>query len=137
MNDLSKKEETKIEATGAVRKEASMANELLQKKLESFLLLYYQAYLKGETAIEPEIRTAFFNLIQQDQDLAFKVRMLQLDYLKLEHIELEGEWNDAKEELFPKIDAIDKPIAADRKNTIDGYKETVLDLLGLSGELGS
>ncbi|MFK7811787.1 MAG: hypothetical protein AB8B59_04785 [Maribacter sp.] len=129
MNDLSKKEETKIEATGAVRKEASSSNELLQNKLESFLLLYYQAYLKGETVVEPEIRAAFLSLIQQDQDLAFKVRMLQLDYLKLEHIELEGEWNDSKEDLFPKIDAIDKPIAAHRKNTIEEYKETILDLI--------
>lgn len=129
MNDLSKKEETKIEATGAVRKEASSSNELLQKKLESFLLLYYQAYLKGETGVEPEIRTAFLSLIQQDQDLAFKVRMLQLDYLKLEHIELEGEWDEAKEELFPEIAIIENPIAADRKNTIVAYKETILDLI--------
>jgi hypothetical protein len=129
MNDLSKKEKTKIEATGAVRKVASSSNELLQKKLESFLLLYYQAYLKGETAIEPEIRTAFFNLIQEDQDLAFKVRMLQLDYLKLEHIELEGEWKEVKEELFPEIAIIKNPIAADRKNTLTEYKETILDLI--------
>lgn len=136
MNDLSKKEETKIEETGAVRKEASLANELLQKKLESFLLLYYQAYLKGETLIEPKIRTAFLNLIRQDQDLAFKVRMLQLDYLKLKHIQLEGEWNEAKEELFPKMDAIDKPIDVHRKNIIAKYKEAILELL-VSGELRS
>lgn len=137
MNDLSNKEETKIEKTGTVRKEASPSNELLQKKLESFLLLYYQAYLKGETSIEPEISAAFLKLIQHDQDLAFKVRLLQLDYLKLEHIELEGKWNEAKEELFPKIDAIDKSIAKDRKNSLVAYKETILDLLVLSGELRS
>ena len=129
MNDLSKKEEIKIEASGAVRKEASSSNELLQKKLESFLLLYYQAYLKGETVVEPEIRTAFLSLIQQDQDLAFKVRMLQLDYLKLEHIELEGEWNDSKEELFPEIAIVEKPISAERKKTLAEYKESILDLI--------
>ena len=129
MNDLSKKEETKIEETKASRKEASASNELLQKKLESYLLLYYQAYLKGETVVEPEIGTAFLSLVKQDQDLAFKVRMLQLDYLKLEHIELEGEWNEAKEELFPEIAIIEIPIAADRKNTIVAYKETILDLI--------
>jgi hypothetical protein len=129
MNDLSKKEETKIEASDAVRKEASASNELLQKKLESFLLLYYQAYLKGETVVEPKIRSAFLSLVKQDQDLAFKVRMLQLDYLKLEHIELEGEWNEANEELFPEIAIIENPIAAHRKNTIAEYKKAILDLI--------
>lgn len=129
MNDLSKKEETKIEETGASRKEASSSSELLQQKLENFLLLYYQAYLKGETVIEPGIRTAFFNLIQQDQDFTFKVRMLQLDYLKLENIELEGEWDEATEELFPKIDALKKPIDAHRTKTLMDYRETILQLL--------
>jgi hypothetical protein len=55
--------------------------------------------------------------------------MLQLDYQKLEHHELEGEWNEAKEELFPEIAIIEKPIAAHRKNTLTEYKETILDLI--------
>jgi len=103
MNDLSKKEETHIE-----EKASSTTNTLLQKKLESFLLLSYQAYLKGETTIAPEIRTAFVNLVKQDEELALKVRMLQLDLLKLENVELEGPWDEATEALFPKVETPDK-----------------------------
>ena len=137
MNDLSKKEETQIEETSTSKKEASIASELLQKKLENFLLLYYQAYLKGETTIEPEIRAAFLSIVQQDQDFAFKVRMLQLDYLKLENLELEGEWNEVTEELFPEVATVEQSVDADRKKTLTDYKETILDLLKSSGELRS
>lgn len=129
MNDLSKKEETKIEETRASKKEVMASSELLQKKLENFLLLYYQAYLKGETAIEHEIRAAFLGIVKQDEDFAFKVRMMQLDYLKLENSELEGEWNEATEELFPKIAVVEKPVDAPRKKILTNYKETILDLL--------
>lgn len=137
MNDLSKKEETKIEESSASRKEASSSSELLQKKLENFLLLYFQAYLKGETAIEPVIRVAFLSIVKQDEDFAFKVRMMQLDYLKLENSELEGEWNEDKEDLFPKVAVVERYLDAHRKKTITVYKETILDLLKSSGELSS
>lgn len=131
MNDLSKKEETRIEERKASGKEvvASGELELLQKKLQNYLLLYYQAYLKGETVIESEIRLAFLSLVKQDEDLAFKVRMMQLDYLKLEDIELEGEWNETTEELFPKVTVIEKPIDVHRSKTLTDYKETILELL--------
>lgn len=129
MNDLSKKDETKIKAATASKKEASSTNALLQRKLESFLLLYYQAYLKGETVIEPKIRSAFLSVVQQDQDFAFKVRMLQTDYLKVENLELEGIWDETSEELFPKIALVEQPVTAHRKKVISDYKETILDLV--------
>ncbi len=129
MNDLSKKEETQIEEINASRKEPSSSSELLQKKLENFLLLYYQGYLKGETVIEPEIRAAFLSLVKQDEDFAFKVRMMQLDYLKLENSELEGKWNEATEELFPKVAILEKPVDEHRKKSLTDYKETILGLV--------
>ena len=129
MNDLSKKEETQIEETKASGKEVVASSELLQKKLQNFLLLYYQAYLKGETAVEPEIRSTFLNLVKQDQDFAFKVRMMQLDYLKLENSQLEGKWNEATEELFPKVEVTEQPITEERKNTLSDYRETILELV--------
>lgn len=135
MNDLSKKEETRIEERKASGKEVVASSELLQKKLQNYLLLYYQAYLKGETVIESEIRSAFLSLVKQDEDLAFKVRMMQLDYLKLEDSELEGEWNEDKEELFP--DVVEQPIDAQRKNTLTEYKETILNLLKSTSEFRS
>lgn len=115
MNDLSKKKERRIEETKASKKEGSGSNGLLQKKLENFLLLFYQGYLKGETTVDSEIRSAFLSLVKQDEELAFKARMMQLDYLKLENLELEGRWNEATEELFPDIDFLEKPIDESRK----------------------
>lgn len=127
MNDLSKKEATPIE-----EKATPSANALLQKKLESYLLLSYQAYLKGETAIAPEIRTAFLSLVKQDKELALKVRMLQLDFLHLENLALEGPWNEATEVLFPKVEALDKPLDEGRQNTLNEYRDTILELLNSS-----
>ena len=129
MNDLSKKEETKIEKTGVSKKKASGSNELLHKKLENFLLLYYQAYLKGETAIESEIRAAFLSLVKKDEDFALKVRMLQLDYLYLENVDMEGAWDEATEELFPEVEVVDKPLDEARENTLIVYKKKVFELL--------
>ncbi len=137
MNDLSKKEEIKIEETKASGKEVTATSELLQKKLENFLLLLYQGYLKGEIPIEPEIRVAFLNLVKQDPDFAFKVRMLQLDYLQLENSELEGMWNEATEELFPKVTIAEQPVDEQRKKTLTEYKGTIHELLNSSGELRS
>ena len=135
MNDLSKKEEMQIEETSASRKEASASSELLQKKLVNFLLLYYQGYLKGEIAIEPEIRAALLSLIKQDQDFAFKVRMMQLDYLKLENRKLEGEWNEDEEELFPEVEVVEQTINEERKSILTNYRETIIELLKSTSEL--
>ncbi|MFS4492670.1 hypothetical protein [Maribacter sp. 2308TA10-17] len=137
MNDISKKEEMQIEEMKASRKEASSASELMQKKLQNFLLLYYQGYLKGEIAIEPKIRAVFLQLVKQDEDFVFKVRMMQLDYLNLKNRDLEGEWNEDNEELFPKIAILEKPVDVHRKKTLADYKETILDLIKSSSELRS
>ena len=129
MNDLSDKEETQIEVKDS-KKETSASSELLQKKLESYLLLYYQAYLKRETSIEPAIRLAFLNSVKQDEALAFKVRMLQLDYLNLENVELEGTWDEKEETLFPLQEAETlKQISDERKKTLVSYQETIAQLL--------
>lgn len=125
MNDLSKKEEIHIEE----KAKASPSNSLLQKKLESYLLLLYQGYLKGETDIEPEIRGAFLSSVKQDEDLALKVRMLQLDLLNLKDIALEGEWNEGNEELFPKVTIVETRVVASRKKQLVNYKETILEIV--------
>ncbi|MEP3210746.1 MAG: hypothetical protein ABJN95_16205 [Maribacter sp.] len=127
MNDLSKKE-----ATPKEDKATTKENSLLQKKLESYLLLSYQAYLKGETVLAPEIRTAFLSRVKQNEELAFKVRMLQLDYLHLENLVLEGPWDELTELLFPKIEALDKPLEEGRQHTLDEYSDTILALLNSS-----
>lgn len=125
MNDLSKKEERHIE-----EKVTSVANVLLQKKLETYLLLLYQGYLKAETALAPEIRAAFLNLVKQDEALALKVRMLQLDYLHLEDVVLEGAWDTANEKLFPRQDLETlKEISDAREKTLASYREEILQLL--------
>ncbi|TMM59058.1 hypothetical protein FEE95_06385 [Maribacter algarum] len=136
MNDLSKKE-VQIGEIKARNKEVSASSDVFQKKLENLLILYYQGYLKGETEIEPEIRTTFLHLVKQDEEFAFKVRMLQLDYLKLENSELEGEWNEATEELFPKTAILEKPVDVHREKTLTDYKETIFELLKSTSELRS
>ena len=133
MNDLSKKEETQLEE----KAKASSSSTLLRKRLESYLLLLYQGYLKGETDMAPEIRSVFLNFVKQDEALAFKVRMLQLDYLNLEHVELEGAWNETTETLFPEVEAVDKPLVAEREKILSEYKEIILEMLNSSSELRS
>ena len=125
MNNLSKKEEMHIEK----KAKALSSNTAQQKKLESYLLLLYQGYLKGETDIALETREAFLSFVKQDEDLALKVRMLQLDLLNLENIDLEGEWNETTEELFPKIDFVDTPVEEHRTKALTDYKETILEIL--------
>jgi len=133
MNDLSKKQEIHIEEKAKI----SPSNTLLKKKLESVLLLVYQGYLRGETDIETETRAAFLNLVKQDEEFALKIRMLQLDLLSLENVELEGEWNEFKDILFPIIEGASEPVAEARKKQLTDYKETISDLLESSGEFGS
>jgi len=137
MNELSKKEDAQIEGTNSLQKEAASSQGVLQKKLENFLVLLYQKYLKGETTIEPQIQSAFLSLVQKNEDLAIKVRMMQLDYLKLENVSLEGKWNTAKEKLFPAIDFVEKPLDARREKIITNYKETIFKILKSSGEFSS
>ena len=85
----------------------------------------------------PEIRSVFLNFVKQDEALAFKVRMLQLDYLNLEHVELEGAWNETTETLFPEVEAVDKPLVAEREKILSEYKEIILEMLNSSSELRS
>jgi len=125
MNDLSKKEEIHIK-----EKATATTSALLQKKLESYLLLLYQGYLKGETDIDSEIRTHFLSSVKQNEELALKVRMLQLDYLHLENVELEGEWDETTEKLFPEVEAVDKPLDEAREKMLIEYKESIVELLG-------
>jgi len=137
MNDLSKKTEEEISKAIPSGKVEHPSEEQLLKKLDAYLLLIYQAYLKKETQLEPETKTALLNSVKQDEDFALKVRMMQLDYLNFENIELEGEWNEAKEVLFPIIDATLSSLDEHRRKTIAGYKEIISDLLKSSSEFSS
>jgi len=137
MNDLSKKTEEEVSRAIPSGNDEHASEEHYGKKLDAYLLLIYQAYLKKETQLEPKIKTTLLARVKRDKDFAFKVRMMQLDYLNLKTRELEGEWNEANEVLFPIIQAVSKPVDEYRKKIITSYKETIIDLLESSSKLSS
>ena len=114
-----------------------VSEELYHKKLDAHLSLLYQAYLKKETLVEAEIKTALLGRVKQDEDFAFKIRMMQLDYLKLENKVLEGEWNETTDVLFPIIEVASELTDENRKKILIGYKETIFELLKSSSEFSS
>jgi len=83
MNDLSKKTEEEVSRAIPSGNDEHASEEHYGKKLDAYLLLIYQAYLKKETQLEPKIKTTLLARVKRDKDFAFKVRMMQLDYLNL------------------------------------------------------
>lgn len=137
MNDLSKKKEEELSGAIPSGSHSFASEEHYYKKLDAYLLLVYQAYLKKETQVEAETKTALRVRVKQDPELALKVRMMQLDYLAIEPLEMDGEWNEASDVLFPEIEASSKAIDEARKMIIADYKETISTLLESSNELSS
>lgn len=134
MNDLREKNEEDqngAETTGADPREASPQ---YHKKLEAYLILLYQAYLKKETALEPEVKAAIWRRVQLQENFPVKIRMLQLELLNYETDNFDGEWNQVKDSLFPvKEDEVLDSLSAEREKQIREYKETVFELLQLPG----
>jgi hypothetical protein len=104
--------------------------QLFYKKLAAYLLLLYQAYMKSETTLEPEIKMALARMVKFDSAFAAKVRMTQMDYLNVRVHNLEAEWDEEKDDLFPIEErGIRKTPNPKRGEIIDEYKKAVAELL--------
>lgn len=102
----------------------------LVKKLEALLILLYQAYLKGETDLEPEIKSSLFRRVNFSREFALKIRMIQSDYLDTGRENVQEEWNNEVDQLFPSEDPVAKTAPTkSRQETIANYKAMVLKLL--------
>ncbi len=138
MNKLQKKRE--VEKNSAVvpkilsqQLEMLSTSELHYKKLSAFLLLLYQAFLRGETSLEPDIKLALWRLILLNTDFRAKVRMAHLDYFQSDISNLAAPWEEVKETLFSKQLAFDtNTLSEEKNNLIKEYKETIADLLALN-----
>ena len=130
MNDLREKNEEDqngAEMTGADPRETS---QMYYKKLEAYLLLLYQAFLKKEALLEPEIKAAIWRRVQLQEDFPIKIRMLQLELLSYETDNFDGEWNQVKDSLFPvKDDKVLDSVPEERSTQIQEYKNVVFELL--------
>ncbi|MEX0287605.1 MAG: hypothetical protein AB3N14_00705 [Flavobacteriaceae bacterium] len=135
MNDLDKKKANDFHGYHKPEKlphdlDKRSTSELFYKKLTSHLLLLYQCYLKGETILEPEIKMAIWRMMKFDEKFPIKIRMVQQDYLNADVLDLEAEWDDVKEVLFPKDPLkLEKPLNKKQKEIIREYKDTVNELL--------
>ncbi len=130
MNDLREKndkDQDGAEMTGKDRHEGSQS---YYQKLEAYLLLLYQAYLKQEAMLEPEIRAAIWRMVQLREDFPIKIRMMQLQLLNYETDDFNGEWNQVKDSLFPiKDDTVLDSLPAPREAQIRAYKLEITELL--------
>lgn len=134
MNDLREKNDDtpdRAEATGENAHEASQAH---YEKLEAYLLLLYQAYLKKEALLEPEIKAVIWRMVQFRKDFPMKIRMLQLELLNYESDNFDEAWDEVKDSLFPIKDfELLDTLKDERKERIVQYKVEIFKLLGPSG----
>lgn len=135
MNDLFKKRETILKNLlegGMVSDKdgEDTAMELFYGKLEAYLLLLYQSYLKGETVLEPKIRMALWRMVQFKEEFRAKIQLTQLNILARGQNKIGTNWDDSKDNLFP-VDELKarKPPTAEQERHIEEYKEIVLGLL--------
>jgi len=132
MNDLHEKKENDFNGSETTEDSPHDQTRLLYKKLSANLILLYQAYLQKETLLEPEIKSAFWRMVQFQEDFPMKIRMMQLEYLSFETDDFDGPWETVKESLFPIKDAcLLDSLTAKRKNEIQEYKREITDLLKL------
>ena len=138
MNKLHKKEEAGKKSKpgpGEMPRNFDMPStaKLYHKKLGAYLLLLYQAYLRRETVLEPEIKMALWRMVQLNEEFRSKIRMIHLDYFQKDATNLDALWEQAKETLFPEYDATElKSLSEDKQNVIREYKDTVKSLLALN-----
>lgn len=102
----------------------------LAKKLEALLLLLYQAFLKGETDLDPEIKASIFRRVDFSREFALKVRMIQSDYFDTGRKNTREEWNHEVDVLFPsEVPTTTTVPTIARQESIANYKAMVLKLL--------
>ena len=128
MNDLDKN--SKIKPRKNNNSEQTSSDITQAKKLETYLILLYQAYLKGETDVEPVIKASIFRRVHLDQEFALKIRIIQSDYIDNGRKNFQGEWNNEHEILFAKVEPKKvKSLSKERQDAIRSYKAEVLKLL--------
>jgi len=99
------------------------------EKLDLYLLLLYQRYLKGETLLDPKIQMAIWRRVKLGKDFPDKIRLAQLQCLGFTSDQFDVPWNVAKEKLFPAMDIETAPLSKDAEKLIQEYKEETLRLL--------
>jgi len=133
MNDLREKNDEDQDGAEMTGEDPRETSRLYYKKLEAYLFLIYQAYLKKETLLKPEIKAAIWRMVQLQEDFPVKIRMMQLELLSYETDNFDGEWNQIKDSLFPvKDDEILDSLSAEREGQIQAYKDAIFELLGES-----
>lgn len=102
----------------------------LVKKLETLLILLYQAFLKGETHLDPEIKASLLRRVHFSQEFALKIRMIQSDYFDTGRQYNMGDWDPKLEVLFPpEAPQTAMEMTKERQETLEEYRVTVLKLL--------
>jgi len=100
------------------------------KKVETYLLLLYQAYLRGETRLEPNLQMAVWRKVKLHADFPTKIRLAQLQCLEISSDDIDAPWDIAKEKLFPEKDInFNVVVPKEQENIIKGYKEKIKTLL--------
>lgn len=138
MNELHKKKEASKDNNfipGAIPQgiDIPSTSELYYKKLCTYLLLLYQSYLSGETALEPEIKMALWRIVQLNEEFGTRIRLTHLDYLQKDATNLNAPWEEARSTLFPfKIAFAAKHLEEEKDKLIREYKQTVIELLALN-----
>ena len=93
-------------------------------------MLLYQAYLKGETDLEPEIKSSLFRRVNLSETFAIKIRMVQSDGIDNGRENFQGEWDNDLDVLFPSEEIqMESSLPTERKDLIASYKAKVLKLL--------
>ncbi|NAS12409.1 hypothetical protein [Poritiphilus flavus] len=134
MNDLYKKE---VEINNKANRENPPESEeirdgqqLKHDILGIRLLLLYQAYLNGETTLEPEFRMAIWRRARFDEEFPVKIRIAQMHHPEFGSDSFDFDGENALEDLFPEIGKQTKATPAkSRFELIQAYKEEVRDLL--------
>ncbi len=138
MNDLSKEQEAIIKTIqkggNAQHMEATSADVPLDyRKLQTYLLLLYQAYLRTETALEPGLKMAVWRMVQFNEVFRQKIEQTQFDILQKRPETITTDWEQAKEVLFPIEDGVaSKELTASEEKILMEYKETANQLLDYS-----
>ncbi len=130
MNDLHEKKENDLDGTEKTVHSLHEDTQSYHKKLSAYLLLLYQAYLKKETLLEPEIKAAIWRMVKLQEDFPVKIRMLQLDLLGYETDSIDGEWDEVRDSLFPIKDfKLPDSLTSERKSQLKEYKDVIFELL--------
>ena len=135
MNDLSKEREAILktiqEGGNSRHTEATSAQiPLHYRKLQMYLLLLYQAYLRAEVELEPALKMALWRMVQFNEGFRQKVEQTQFDILQKRPDAIPTDWELAKEVLFPIAASVTTtPIAASKEKILTEYKETANQLL--------